>query len=51
MDKHFDQLYRLYCGNEPENEWIICGGNVILWVKADWELTEEQIKMMLHKIS
>ncbi len=39
-----DRLYQMQYDGEYGNEWIICSDDLIIWLYADWELTEEEME-------
>lgn len=49
-DVEIDKLYRNYYEGELGNEWIICKGNLIIYIDAEWELTDVQMRTMVAQI-
>ncbi|MGN0335038.1 MAG: DUF2812 domain-containing protein [Lachnospiraceae bacterium] len=46
-----DRVFRyFYSENMPGNWWMICVGNRIIELRADWDFTEEQIRIITEKL-
>lgn len=47
-----EEAYRLHYSrnNEPMNSWLLCTGDYLVRIRADWELTDVQKSVMLEKL-
>lgn len=45
-----EEAYRLYIGEEAENAYVLCFGDRIVELNAEWELTEEQMGIAGEKL-
>lgn len=46
-----EEAYRLYIGEEAENAYVLCFGDRIVELNAEWELTEEQMAAAGRKLA
>jgi len=45
-----DRVFQEYAGDEAENEFLLCYGNRIVFIRPDFVLNEEQMKTVAEKL-